>query len=92
MKSNASIFMLSQLTYRSAEKSVPPHAVTIALEAKIDALVSLMTLEEKIGQMTQVRHFDDIKPKDIKNKHIGSVIHTQGGKPGTLCQKMAKAF
>ena len=92
MKSNASIFMLSQLTYRSAEKSVPPHAVTIALEAKIDALVSLMTLEEKIGQMTQVRHFDDIKPKDIKNKHIGSVIHTQGGKPGTSAKKWQKLF
>jgi beta-glucosidase len=53
-----------------------------SIEEKINALVDLMTLEEKIGQMTQVRHFDDIEDGDIAKKFIGSVIHTQGPSPG----------
>ena len=54
----------------------------IVIEKKVDSLLSLMTLEEKIGQMTQVRHFDDIIDEDIVTKFIGSVIHTQGPNPG----------
>ncbi len=52
------------------------------LEQKVDSLLAQMTLDEKIGQMTQVRHFDDITLEDIKAKYIGSVIHTQGPLPG----------
>jgi beta-glucosidase len=52
------------------------------IEQKIDSLLAQMTLDEKIGQMTQVRHFDDITIEDIKTKFIGSVIHTQGPTPG----------
>ncbi len=52
------------------------------LEQKVDSLLAQMTLEEKIGQMTQVRHFDDITIDDIKTRYIGSVIHTQGPLPG----------
>lgn len=52
------------------------------IEEKIDSLLAVMTLEEKIGQMTQVRHFDDISTDDVKTKFIGSVIHTQGPLPG----------
>jgi len=54
----------------------------IVIEKKVDALLAMMTLEEKIGQMTQVRHFDDITDEDIATKFIGSVIHTQGPNPG----------
>ncbi|MBL7849328.1 MAG: glycoside hydrolase family 3 C-terminal domain-containing protein [Cyclobacteriaceae bacterium] len=49
---------------------------------RVESLLARMTLDEKIGQMTQVRHFDDITPEDIKSKYIGSVIHTQGPLPG----------
>jgi beta-glucosidase len=52
------------------------------IEQKVDSLLALMTLEEKIGQMSQVRHFDDIIDNDITTKFIGSVIHTQGPSPG----------
>lgn len=52
------------------------------MEEQIEALLSQMTLEEKIGQMTQVRHFDDVSEADIQTKFIGSVIHTQGPLPG----------
>ncbi len=51
-----------------------------------------MTLEEKIGQMTQVRHFDDISPADIKSKFIGSVIHTQGPLPGEGAEQWQAKF
>lgn len=54
----------------------------VTIEIKVDSLLSLMTLEEKIGQMSQVRHFDDISDDDITLKFIGSVIHTQGPFPG----------
>ena len=54
----------------------------VSIEQKIDSLLAQMTLEEKIGQMTQVRHFDDITVGDIKSKFIGSIIHTQGPTPG----------
>jgi len=53
-----------------------------ALEQKVESLLSQMTLEEKIGQMTQVRHFDDITIDEIQSKFIGSIIHTQGPTPG----------
>ncbi len=52
------------------------------IEKKVDSLLALMTLDEKIGQMSQVRHFDDISDDDITTKFIGSVIHTQGPTPG----------
>jgi beta-glucosidase len=52
------------------------------IEQKVEALLAKMTLEEKIGQMSQVRHFDDITAGDITTKFIGSVIHTQGPTPG----------
>jgi len=52
------------------------------IEKKTDSLLERMTIDEMIGQMTQVRHFDDISGDDIKTKLIGSVIHTQGPLPG----------
>ncbi len=52
------------------------------IEQRVESLLAQMTLDEKIGQMTQVRHFDDITTEDVKNKFIGSVIHTQGPLPG----------
>jgi beta-glucosidase len=52
------------------------------IEEKVEALLAIMTLEEKIGQMSQVRHFADISEEEIATKFIGSVIHTQGPSPG----------
>ena len=52
------------------------------IEEKVEALLSQMTLEEKIGQMSQIRHFEESADAHIKEKFIGSVIHTQGTLPG----------
>ncbi|MCA6405468.1 MAG: glycoside hydrolase family 3 protein, partial [Cytophagales bacterium] len=54
----------------------------LTIERKVEALLAQMTLDEKVGQMTQVRHFDDISIGEIKTKFIGSIIHTQGPTPG----------
>lgn len=62
------------------------------IEQRIDSLLSVMTLEEKIGQMTQVRHFDDITEEEIANRHIGSVIHTQGPVPGKNAKEWQEKF
>jgi beta-glucosidase len=59
---------------------------------KVEALLAQMTLEEKIGQMTQVRHFDDINLGDIRAKFIGSIIHTQGPTPGNNAAEWQAKF
>lgn len=52
------------------------------IEVQVETLMAKMTLEEKIGQMSQVRHFWDIESGDVTKKHIGSIIHTEGPLPG----------
>ncbi|MDP5106030.1 MAG: glycoside hydrolase family 3 C-terminal domain-containing protein [Polaribacter sp.] len=52
------------------------------IEQKVDSLLKLMTLEEKIGQMSQIRHFEANVDEDVSAKFIGSIIHTQGPNPG----------
>ncbi len=58
------------------------HSTDNTFDQKVDALLAMMTLEEKIGQMTQVCHFQEIPEEAIACGHIGSVIHTQGPLPG----------
>ena len=62
------------------------------IEKKVAALIAQMTLEEKIGQMTQVRHFDDISEEDVASKFIGSIIHTQGPLPGANAKEWQEKF
>ena len=50
------------------------------LEKRIDDLLSRMTLDEKIGQMTQVEK-NSIKPGDITKYYIGSILSGGGGSP-----------
>jgi beta-glucosidase len=52
------------------------------IEQKVDALLKLMTLDEKIGQMSQIRHFEVAADALVTEKFIGSIIHTQGPNPG----------
>ena len=64
----------------------------VIIEKKVDSLLKLMTLEEKIGQMSQVRHFWDISKNDVATKFIGSVIHTQGINPGETAKEWQQKF
>jgi beta-glucosidase len=51
-----------------------------SIEARIGDLLSRMTLEEKIGQMTQVEK-NSIRPGDITKYFIGSILSGGGGSP-----------
>ena len=62
------------------------------VEIKVETLLAQMTLEEKIGQMSQVRHFSDIDDGDVRNKFIGSVIHTDGPTPGNTAKEWQARF
>jgi len=48
----------------------------------ISALLLEMTLDEKIGQMTQSVWHNNVSPEIIRDKRIGSIIHTEGHTPG----------
>ncbi|PQJ78707.1 glycosyl hydrolase family 3 [Polaribacter porphyrae] len=62
------------------------------IEQKVDSLLKLMTLEEKIGQMSQIRHFEESADEHITSKFIGSVIHTQGPTPGKTALEWQDRF
>ncbi|WP_339614888.1 glycoside hydrolase family 3 N-terminal domain-containing protein [uncultured Gilvimarinus sp.] len=51
-----------------------------AIEARIDELLSQMTLEEKVGQMIQPE-IKQVTPEDIREYHIGSVLNGGGTTP-----------
>src|SRR5258706_3304405 len=55
---------------------------TQALEARVEDLLKHMSLEGKIGQMTQVEK-NSIAPGDITKYYIGSIFSAGGGSPGT---------
>lgn len=48
---------------------------------RVEKLLGEMTLDEKIGQMTQVEK-DSIRPGDITKYYIGSILSGGGGSPG----------
>ncbi len=51
-----------------------------SIEEKVERLLSQMTLEEKVGQMTQVDSSYLYNPEDVKRYLIGSVL--SGGNSG----------
>ena len=52
------------------------------IEQKIDALINQMSLDEKIGQMTQVNKLSiDKNPHHIKELYIGSILSGGGESP-----------
>ncbi len=50
------------------------------VDARVEDLLSRMTFEEKIGQMTQVEK-NSIRPGDISKYFIGSILSGGGGSP-----------
>ena len=51
-------------------------------EEKVEAVLLEMDLDEKIGQMTQSVWHVDVSPEIIRERKIGSIIHTDGPVPG----------
>jgi beta-glucosidase len=61
-------------------------------EAIIIAFLKEMTLEEKIGQMTQSVWHNSVSPKIIQDRTIGSIIHTEGSTPGPKISDWVTTF
>jgi beta-glucosidase len=61
-------------------------------EERITALLAEMTLDEKIGQMTQSVWHNNVTPEVIRDRLIGSVIHTEGPVPGPLVSDWTNKF
>lgn len=61
-------------------------------EQMIDALLLTMDLNEKIGQMTQSIWHNNVSPEIIRDKRIGSIIHTEGPTPGSNAMDWVNKF
>lgn len=53
------------------------------VEAKVEALLGQMTLEQKVGQILQPE-IQSIKPHEVKEYHIGSVLNGGGSMPNRI--------
>jgi beta-glucosidase len=58
----------------------PPLDANQSVSERVDKLLAQMTLDEKIGQMTQVEK-NSIQPGDITRYFIGSILSGGGGSP-----------
>ena len=58
-----------------------PFAKDDALEEKVASLLKKMTVEEKVGQVIQ-GDICCIKPADMKQYHLGSILAGGGSSPG----------
>ncbi len=77
------------------------HAKGLTTDQKVDSLLSIMTLQEKIGQMNQYNGFWDVtgpvpvdgdavkKYKDIEAGLVGSMLNVRGVKEVMAVQKIA---
>jgi beta-glucosidase len=61
-------------------KAVAPKATDAALNARVRSIVASMTLEQKIGQITQA-DIRSITPDDVRRYYIGSVLNGGGAWP-----------
>ncbi|MGH8314640.1 MAG: glycoside hydrolase family 3 protein, partial [Steroidobacterales bacterium] len=58
-----------------------PLPADAALEARVQALIQKMTLEEKVGQLVQ-GDINSMTPDDMRKYHLGSVLAGGGSSPG----------
>lgn len=61
-------------------ENVTPASTEAEIEKRVEDLLERMTLDEKIGQMTQVEK-NSITPEDVANYFIGSILSGGGGNP-----------
>ena len=52
------------------------------VEQRVEDLLARMTVEEKIGQMTQIA-MDGLQPTTVKGYFLGSVLSGGGGSPAS---------
>jgi beta-glucosidase len=81
------ILLAASLWVAACTRATPPTTVSadyrnpsLPVESRVGALLSRMTLTEKIGQMTQVEK-NSIRSEDITELFIGSLLSGAGGYP-----------
>jgi len=74
------LFVSAPLGAEIWQKPVPAVASDAALEARVQSIVAGMTLEQKVGQMTQA-DIRSITPDDVRKYYIGSVLNGGGAWP-----------
>ncbi len=84
-----------------SQKAIALHDNKINIDLKVDSIIKLMTLSEKVGQLNQYNGFYDItgpapkegqaakKYQDLKNGLVGSMLNVKGVKEVKALQKMA---
>ncbi len=85
----------------SSKSVVQSNSNKLTLDSRVDSILKLMTLEEKVGQLNQYNGFYDItgptpkegqaakKYQDLKNGLVGSMLNVKGVKEVTAIQKIA---
>ena len=61
-------------------KVASPYGVDGAVEQRIDQILSRMSLDEKVGQITMAE-IQSISPDDVKRFHIGGLLNGGGSYP-----------
>lgn len=86
----SALILLSGFNERNTKRSTSTDPVQDSIEAKIDSLLSLMTLAEKAGQMNQYNGFWEVtgpapeggdaekKYEDLRNGLVGSMLTVRG--------------
>ena len=86
----SSVVVLSGFSGKQDRNMNPTQSLNDSIEAKIDSLLSIMTLEEKAGQMNQYNGFWEVTgpaPKDgdaalkyehLRNGRVGSMLTVRG--------------
>ncbi|ARU16138.1 glycoside hydrolase family 3 N-terminal domain-containing protein [Croceicoccus marinus] len=78
--------------------AAPSHQLTAAQESRIAALVAAMTLDEKLGQMTQIAggrqialnsRLDAAALDRVRAGRVGSFLHVAGAEPLLALQRVA---
>ncbi len=65
--------------------AAPASAADAAIDARVRSIVAGMTLEQKIGQMTQP-DIRSVKPDEVRQYYIGSILNGGGAWPGMKMQ------
>ena len=63
----------------------PASEADAAIDARVRSIVAGMTLEQKIGQITQP-DIRSVKPEEVRQYYIGSILNGGGAWPGMKMQ------
>ena len=93
--------LVSVLSCTTSKPIVSSNYKSNSIDVKVDSILKLMTLEEKVGQLNQYNGFWDItgptpkdgqaakKYADLKNGLVGSMLNVKGVKDVRAIQKIA---